>query len=382
MKVKKYIAATMPEAMKRIRGELGDEAVILHSKEVKTGGVFGLFAKKQLEVVAAVDPGPTRVRKETLIRPAASPSPSPAARTKPAEQERLLKEMNQLKAMIGELATKEKTIISENHEYPQPFQAIEDQLKKQGVSKPIRLQLLKHVLKEWYEQPEAERPGQDIEKELVRYLEQELADVPFGGFSFSKKMINIVGPTGVGKTTTIAKLAAHLLLKKQKKIALITTDTYRIAAIEQIKTYAKILNIPLEVAYSIDDFSRAVAQFEQYDYILVDSAGRNFRNPLYIEELAKVIDFEQQAETFLVLSLTAKYEDMNEIIRQFSLLEIEKVILTKQDETASLGALLNIPLEHGKGIAYITNGQNVPDDIMEATVPYVIRAVLEVDEHE
>lgn len=380
MKVKKYIAATMPEAMKRIRGELGDEAVILHSKEVKTGGVFGLFAKKQLEVVAAVDPGPMKIRKEGRIKSAAPVFPPPA-RVKPAEQERLLKEMNQLKAMIGELTTKEQANMSEGHEYPQPFQAVEDQLKKQDVSKPIRLQLLKHVLKEWYEQPEAERTRQDVQKELGRYLEQELANIPFGGFSFSKKMINIVGPTGVGKTTTIAKLAAHLLLKKQKKVALITTDTYRIAAIEQIKTYAKILNIPLEVAYSIDDFSRAVSQFEQYDYILVDSAGRNFRNPLYVEELAKVIDFDQQAETFLVLSLTAKYEDMNEIIRQFSLLKIEKVILTKQDETASLGALLNIPLEHGKGIAYITNGQNVPDDIMEATVPYVIRSVLGVDEH-
>ncbi|MCM3759466.1 flagellar biosynthesis protein FlhF [Alkalihalobacillus oceani] len=380
MKVKKYFAATMPEAMKRIRGELGDEAVILHSKEVKTGGVFGLFAKKQLEVVAAVDPGPAKIRKEGRIKTAAPVTPPPA-RVKPAEQERLLKEMNQLKAMIGELATKEQANQSEGHEYPRPFQAVEDQLKKQGVSKQIRLQLLKHALKEWYEQPEAERTGLDVQKELGRYLEHELAGVPFGGLSFSKKMINIVGPTGVGKTTTIAKLAAHLLLKKQKKVALITTDTYRIAAIEQIKTYAKILNIPLEVAYSIDDFSRAVSQFEQYDYILVDSAGRNFRNPLYIEELAKVIDFEQQAETFLVLSLTAKYEDMNEIIHQFSLLQIEKVILTKQDETASLGALLNIPLEHGKGIAYITNGQNVPDDIMEATVPYVIRSVLGVDKH-
>lgn len=386
MKVKKFTAQTMHDAMKLIRSELGDDAVILNSKEVETGGLLGFFTKKQLEVIAAIDPVANRVpmsnQREQVKRNTAprsvSSTPQLQKSAKP-NHDSLLNEINQLKQLIHGLSEKSGLSGSGANEYPEPFQQIEDLFRAHGVTEMIRLNLIKHLLKKWYEQSASERNTDEIKSELSRYLDELLADVPMGGLSFERQIINIVGPTGVGKTTTIAKIAAHCVLKKQKKVALVTTDTYRIAAVEQLKTYAKILNIPLEVAYSVDDFKSAITQFKHYDLVIVDSAGRNFRNRLYVEELSKVIDFQHEAETYLVLSLTSKYEDMKEIVQQFSLIPMEKVILTKKDETSTFGAMLNLPLELGKGIAYITNGQNVPDDMVEATIPFVKECVLEVD---
>jgi len=375
MKVKKYTANTLHDAMKTIRSELGDDAVILNSKEIETGGFLGFFTKKQIEVIAAIDPTMNRrpVRKREPVIPEKMVQLQRNA--EPESKGHLLNEINQLKELVQGLNATNKPV---EKEYPEPFQTIDNHLRDQGVTSTIRLKTLKHLMKNWYEQTD-ERRVENVNQELLTYFQHALEAIPTGGIAFDKKVINIVGPTGVGKTTTIAKLAAHCVLKKQKKVALITTDTYRIAAVEQLKTYAKILNIPLEVAYSIDDFKHAISQFEHYDLVLVDSAGRNFRNQLYVEELNKVIDFKE-TETYLVLSLTSKYEDMKDIVNQFDLIPISKVILTKKDETSTYGAMLNIPLELGKGIAYVTVGQNVPDDIVEASIPYILDCLFEVND--
>src|SRR5690606_7134176 len=140
-------------------------------------------------------------------------------------------------------------------------------------------------------------------------------------------------PTGVGKTTTIAKVAAKLMLKKQKKVAFITTDTYRIAAIEQLKIYARILNIPVEVAYNVDDYKQAIQKLSNYDVILVDTAGRNFRNPVYIKQLKELMGNVDHIATYLVLSLTAKPKDLQDIFIQFEEIPLKEIIFTKLDET-------------------------------------------------
>lgn len=362
MKIKKFIVDTMPEAMQRIRSELGEDAVILSSKEIETGGFLGFFTKKKLEVIAAID----EERR---------PKPRRVERPKPKKRD-VYDELSELKQLVHQISEQIDEKRVPTSEYPAPFQTIDDHLRRQGVTKKVRLQLMKHLLRKWSEQADASFELSGLVRELDRYVERELAKCRFGGIDFQKKVVVIVGPTGVGKTTTIAKIAADSVLKKHKKVALITTDTYRIAAVDQLKTYAKILNIPIEVAYSIDDFKNAVEQFARFDLIIVDSAGRNFRNPLYVEELSKVIDFDDDVETFLTLSLTSKYEDMKEIVDQFSLLPIEQVILTKKDETGTFGAMFNIPFELKKGIAYVTDGQNVPDDFVEASIPYIKRSVI------
>jgi flagellar biosynthesis protein FlhF len=211
---------------------------------------------------------------------------------------------------------------------------------------------------------------------LEAELEKEIDGIPFGGISFSKKYINVAGPTGVGKTTTLAKMAAECVIKHKKKVAFITTDTYRIAAIDQLKTYAKILNVPLEVCYTIEDFKQAAEKLKDNDLILIDTAGRNFRNKQYVEDLQNVIDFEKDMETFLVLSLTAKQRDMEDIYSQFSIIDIDKLIFTKADETSTYGAMYNIIHKYRKGAAYITNGQDVPDDILAADPDVIVKQLL------
>lgn len=380
MKVKKFTATNMQEAMSLIRAELGDNAVILNSKQVEAGGFLGFFTKKKLEVIAAVDPvTPTSVRQkaepvqQSLNRPAkSSPGISPVQK---AEAASLKQEIDELKRLINGINVNQG---SGEKEYPEPFQQIDNKLKYQGIIEPLRLKIIKHLMKSWYEDSSVKKDVRDVEQQLLAYIKTILADVRLGE-GFNKKIVNIVGPTGVGKTTTIAKLAAKSVLKEKKKVALITTDTYRISAVEQLKTYAKILNIPIKVSYSLDDFKEAVEEFSDYDLILVDSAGRNFRNKLYVQELSKIIDFEKEAETYLVLALTSKYEDMVEIIDQFSLIPIKTVILTKKDETSSYGAMINIPIQFGKGIAYITTGQDVPDDIVIASASYIGDCIVEVE---
>src|SRR5699024_1495429 len=162
-------------------------------------------------------------------------------------------------------------------------------------------------------------------------------------------------------TTTLAKVAAKTILEQKKEVAFITMDTYRIAAIDQLKTYARILDVPIEVAYSLDDYKQALQKFQQYDYIFVDTAGRNFRNLQYIQELKKLLTIdERRVETVLTLALTAKFQDIRDIYSQFRHLVLKKLFLQKVDETLTYGSIFNICIGEDKQISHVTNGQNVP----------------------
>ncbi|ANB59175.1 flagellar biosynthesis protein FlhF [Anoxybacteroides amylolyticum] len=376
MKVKKFVAPSMPEAMKMIRAELGNDAVILNSKVVHKGGFFGLFTKKNIEVIAAVDSKPAR----SAMAEKKGKSPEPLSQRPPVEPKQvadaaLLSELNELKTMLKQLSTNVTTNFAV---YPQPLNELNESLVAQELSNTLRQEIMDELVEQWYLQR-----GEVDKKQLLQWTKEwllkKITDLSFGGISFTKKYVNVVGPTGVGKTTTLAKIAAYCVLKHQKKVAFITTDTYRIAAIEQLKTYAKILNVPLEVCYTIEDFRAAKKKFSIYDVVLIDTAGRNFRHYQYVEDLREIIDFDTEMETFLVLSLTAKYTDMKTIFEQFSLIRIDRLIFTKLDETSQYGSMINLMTEYRVGAAYLTNGQNVPDDIVEATPEKIVNTVLGVD---
>ncbi|MGO4887763.1 flagellar biosynthesis protein FlhF [Anaerobacillus sp. MEB173] len=390
MKIKKYIANSMPEAMKKIRRELGNDAVILNSKEVETGGFFGFFMKKNIEVIAAIDPTPVISKKpikiekkKQYIEPISNQELD--RRTKDAhgreKNNELLLEIQQLKQMVKDISSDSVNISGDD--YPLPLKKMNKYLTDQDIGPDIRIRIMNYLLKKWYSNDEEMKSDQEIKEWLEEVFTTILAPLNMGGIDYKKQFVNFIGPTGVGKTTTVAKIAAISVLKHKKKVALITTDTFRIAAVEQLKTYANILNIPLEVAYNIEDFLRAKEQFADYDLVLVDSAGRNFRNEVYVEELKKIINFDHEMETYLVLSLTSKYQDMEAIINQFSSINIEKVIFTKKDETYNFGTMINLLTKQNVGLAYITNGQNVPDDIIEASPSIVMNILLdEVNKNE
>ncbi|MFF2499189.1 flagellar biosynthesis protein FlhF [Peribacillus sp. NPDC058075] len=382
MKVKKYLAPSMNEAMKRIRAELGSDAVILSSKAVYNGGFLGLFKKRNIEVIAAIDPVPQPIQAVTKQKSKKLPSKLEMAShaSEPNEGNResadLLKEIEGLKDMIKSLQ-----IYSADKKYPGKLEKIHKYLTEQEVDISLRSQIMDELLEKWFvfkQQSTDEEVQVWLEEAMLRILEK----VENGKPGLQKKYINIVGPTGVGKTTTLAKVAAETILKHDKKVAFITTDTYRIAAIDQLKTYAKILNVPIEVAYNLEDFKRAAERFSHYDFVFIDTVGRNFRNPQYVKDLNEIIHFTDEMETYLVLSLTSKQKDMEDIYRQFASIPIKQVIFTKADETSTFGQIFNFIHTHKLGAAYITDGQNVPDDIEIATSSQLLKMAIGANEYE
>lgn len=388
MKVKKFVAKSMSDAMKKIRLELGGDAVILNSKEIETGGFLGFFTKKNIEVIAAIDTAPA-VRRHTPKQQAQSkvaPSIKPIQKevnsgrvNQAVKDEALVAEVKALKNIVNGISS---SINTQFDDYPEELRKINQILIDQDVLPNIRNEVMKKLLKKWYIQDKESFNDMEITLWAKDLLTESVLWGEMGGFKFTKKFLNLVGPTGVGKTTTIAKIAAHCVLKHKKKVAFITTDTFRIAAIDQLKTYAKILNVPVEVAYTVEDFKQAKEKLAYYDLVVIDSAGRNFLNQLYIDELKKVIDFNEEMETYLVLALTSKYRDMVTIYEQFSKININKVIFTKKDETFSRGAMINLVHEYKIGVSYITNGQSVPDDIVEGSANEIVNSILEVDGYE
>ena len=382
MKVKKFVAPSMPEAMKQIRKELGVEAVILNSREIyKKGGAFGLFKKKYIEVVAAVD-GPSQ---KPSIMKTATPLKKGTDSGKLLEEKgnlggdgELAKELQDLKHLLFKLTEntakygREGEIIPES--VPKPFQPVLKNLHKQEVSATIIHEMLPGINEAYYKDPS--RFNEMAAKNWIREeLHEKLKGLSFGSPA-DKKYIQLLGPTGVGKTTTLAKIAA-LYSQKGEKLAFITTDTYRIGAVEQLKTYANILRVPIEVCYTKTDYVRAIDRFSHYDHVFIDTAGRNYRDEKYVSELADLIDFNQDMETLLVFSLTAKEADLDAIYRQFASKKIDRFIFTKFDETIRYGALINLPMKYKKGIAFITTGQEVPDDIQVGDPDWILDQLLE-----
>jgi flagellar biosynthesis protein FlhF len=372
MKVKKYAAPTMPEVMKQVRNELGSEAVILNSRKVKHGGFLGLKKKTSVEVVAALDPQPLKEDKQEIRQTERNASPIEKGKISDANDQ-VLSELYVLKKMIHQSTV-------ERNKYPAEYQLMYMHLLEQETEETVTNKILDQVAayhKSENIEPSPERIQQDVKMEILN----QLKDLSYQAISSEPKIVHLVGPTGVGKTTTIAKIAANSVLKEGKKVAFITADTYRIAAIEQLKTYAKILQVPLEVAYTKEDYINAVNKFVDYDYILVDTAGRNFREETYVNQLMKSFDSDFQIDMYLVLSLTAKAKDTLEIYEQFKHLPIKQVILTKMDETRQYGSMLNLTIEKKLGIAYITNGQDVPDDLMEVTPELIADCLLGGNHH-
>lgn len=173
----------------------------------------------------------------------------------------------------------------------------------------------------------------------------------------------MVGPTGVGKTTTIAKLAANMSFLEGKEVALITLDTYRVSAAQQLRTFADIIGIPISVVFNPQDLGEAIKQYQKKDIIFVDTAGRSPYKDEHMGELQDFIEAANPDETILVLSVTTDSRDLINIYQQFNLIGVDKIIFTKLDESCNYGRILNTIYHIRKPIAYLTTGQNVPDDI-------------------
>ena len=383
MKVKKFMGTSMQDVMNKIRAEFGQEAVILNSKVVTSNGFLGLFKKKTtFEVVAAMDDdslGRNKMTFTKVVDEKDSPikwnfSDSPIRFDKAAKEgtDPSQEILNELQAMKKWLFIERKYSL-----FPDSLKEIHQELIEMEFNDEIREKLMNHLVENWrHHRRSTELSKAELSELIHAYLLKQVQSLAVQEKKvFKKKYINVLGPTGVGKTTTIAKIAAEYVMNYQKQIAFITTDTYRIAAIEQLKTYAEILRIPVEVAYNHEDFKLAVKRFAHYDHVFIDTAGRNYRNGEFVDDLKELIDFDMDMETYLVLSSTSKQCDMDAIYHQFSIIPLQGVIFTKVDETGFRGSVINFMVKHQVPIIYMTNGQDVPDDIMLATPERIVETV-------
>jgi len=344
----------MKEACQLIRQDLGPDAVIINSKEVRQKGILGFMKARMVEVTAAVDEIP--VEKPT----------QQGVKESQVNNDKVSNEMQEMKELLQQIIVKERNAAN-----GKPFVKVSD-LEEFDPHEEF-----KKILQELDLLPEVEKRVEDIfqKQELDECLNrihikdklsEKLVDffIPVTKANHNSNVLAFIGPTGVGKTTTIAKLAANFALYHGLNIALITIDTYRIGAVAQLKIYGDIIGVTVEAVMTPQELKLAVKNHEDCDLILVDTAGRSSKNAEQINELKTFLDAIRPLEIYLVLDVNTKNKDLIAIVDKYSILKYSKLVFTKADETYSLGSILNVVEATELPVAYVTNGQNVPDDII------------------
>lgn len=366
MIIKTYVVTNESDAYPMILQDLGTEAFILNTKPVKTGGFFGLFRKKLIEVVAAAD---HYAEKPTYVEPAVEVK-IPANDT----QKEVLEELSKVKGLISAIVKDEKKTI------PTAIEKWVQRLREQEVDEEV----IEYIIKKMKMRHKniQNLSTHEIEQLFLSIIAQLFEEGKAKDTDTAPFLITLVGPTGVGKTTTIAKLAAARVFQQRQKVGLLTTDTYRIAAVEQLKTYAGILNIPVEVVSNPDELRKSMEILKGCQMVFMDSAGRNYLEDDYIEEINQYLRFDTPQENYLVLSMTTRWRDLRKIVDQMKSVPIDKLILTKWDETSCYGVALNMVYHYPYPLSYVSLGQGVPQDIMQADPLFMAKKILGVDDNE
>jgi flagellar biosynthesis protein FlhF len=392
MKIKTYHSESVPKALDKIRRDLGPNAVILETKRTKKRSFLGLVPKLTYEITAASEPPPSpkpAAEKKSLetyeVAPAgasrngnghANGNGRVAAelrdRLRPgngagrdAGLERLAPEMKRISAEIGELKrligyrtplASPALLFFRNDLLYEHFQ----HLVSQGVDENLAFSLVRLAARRV---PPGDHSREAFRKRLGQALSRIIRAEPIQPANIPRTVV-FLGPTGVGKTTTIAKLAAMFALGEQKRVQLVTLDTYRIGAAEQLKTYGEIIGVPVHVASSVSDLREIIGRSADTDYLLIDTVGHSHKRVRDFEELASFLRQSPGCEKHLVLSMATKPDDLREIISGFDAFSIDKLLFTKLDESTSFGGIVNEQMRTGRPISYLTDGQNVPDDLI------------------
>jgi flagellar biosynthesis protein FlhF len=410
MKIKKYTAGTMKEALLMVKEELGEDAMILKSRKLPTS-LIPLGGGAKVEVTAAVDENSTvtpsqmppisqkpinRVGKnqeylallkhtnrdglETQENPqpitrnkitsklTSSDITEPQKENKKEDSIQIMKihdELSEMKTLLASILATGETRASGGFAGPWAI------LYKRLVDSEIREDLATDLLNKL--KVNSPNLGKEINREFISTL---ASSFPVVGDE-TRRIQVFVGPTGTGKTTTIAKLAAYFSLEKKKKVSLITGDTYRIAAVEQLQAYADIVGINMEVVFQPSEIPAAIKSCADSDIILVDTAGRSQKNKEHMEELDHFLGALEPEARHLVMSATTKESDMRATIRRYHKLGINRLLFTKLDETMKLGNIYNVVNEYSIPVSYLTFGQSVPDDIETAQSALFVKKLLE-----
>ncbi len=370
MKIKRIQARNNQEALMKVKMELGPDAVIIHQRKIKPKGILGFFKKPIIEVVAAREDITNTVSSKQNI---SSVGPGLEMDNQPKlSYQTLENELQSIKSLLNKLANQHA--VTENTDQVQIQQSLLNTILRENDMDPNVIEVLVNECQINTAELNDNNLDENKARELIRSCIKKRINIQ--PYDPHQKVLVFVGPTGVGKTTTIAKLAARATLNEGKKVGLISADTYRIAAVEQLRTYSDILNIPLHVIYQPEEISDAIKQLQHLDLIMVDTAGRSHRDENQIIELKRLLDQINGKEIYLLLSCTTRQQDIRDILDKYSFLEDYKVIITKVDEATAFGTLINVPVMTEKAISFMTTGQSVPDDIEVVTIDKIMNLMI------
>jgi flagellar biosynthesis protein FlhF len=341
----------MTEAMSVIRRDLGPDAVIVSTRRVREPGIRGLFRAPWLEVTAAADD-------------------YPSARGQDWELRRRVEEIRgMLDKVTGHLGIGRDEVEERLVRWRDLLRRLE-----------VNAELIDQILGGMEGLVRVDGEGQEVIWEAIvgrvtSVLSEAWPTRP------PARVTALVGPTGVGKTTTLAKLAARYSLMERKKVGLVTIDTYRIGAVQQLKIYGEILGVPVEEVYTPQELQQKIEGFADKDVVLIDTVGRSPHNDLRLAELRSYLERAGDMDRYLVLSCTTKTRDLEDVVASFGQLKPTGLIFTKLDETRCRGGILNVVVKTGLPVMYVTTGQNVPDDIERAGPEKLARLILGVGEY-
>lgn len=418
MIIKKFTGKTESEAVEAAKKELGSGVVTMNVKTVKGKGLFAwLFGVKLVEVTVALEEESDGLRstarkesplqvlgtqkqegsQEVLQKRLSGRNPSGEEGLSAEDKLSIEKRLDSLQDLLVSRFQKSEEERRESVEAAASEEKEEVQEEKEEVTEQERFVRLLYntMLESEVDEKYANQIVDDIDGSAKSNLPIDyiLANVyqkmilKFGradGIAPAEKTPKIVlfmGPTGVGKTTTIAKIASNYSVEERQRVALLTADTYRIAAVEQLRTYANILEVPFRVIYSEEEARAAIRDFREYDYVFVDTAGHSHQNQEQLERMKRlfeVMNEEGECQTFLVLSATTKYHDLLRIVSSYKEIADFQMIFTKLDETATWGNLLNLKLFTDTPIAFVTYGQNVPNDIEQFNPQKTVKQILSI----
>ncbi len=412
MTINKFQGKTEEEAVEKAKAQMGEDVVIMNVKIIKAKGIASLFKKDTYEVTAAKEEtergntiagftSPLKLHEQINLA-ADEPITVPPYERKTEEKkeqkndifaeilnekrpdtEDIEKRLEDLQNMIEYRFSEEEHKDEPKEERPQ------DKAESFQFVKMLYKTLLQNEVNEKYanqildELEGVMKKGNSVDyilsnvyqKMILKFGQPKTIDLS----GKKPKVVFVIGPTGVGKTTTIAKIASKYKVEHDKKVAFLTADTYRIAAAEQLRTYANILDEPFSIIYSAEELNQAIENVEDYDLVLVDTAGFSHKSENQREEikhLIEAVDEKYDKSVYLVLSATTKYKDLLEIIDSYKEIADYKIIFTKLDETSTYGNLLNVKLYSDAELSYITNGQNVPDDIEVFDTQKIVKNLL------
>ena len=391
MNLRKYTGETMKDALDKVKSDLGRDAVILHTKSYKRGGFLGIGGREVVEITASDDVrvlqrrrnSPPARRSSALLEKTYKNVPSPGTGppdgygqgdgSAPTLPDSALKS---IEAEVGNIKSLVRNLVRSEHKKSLKNCAdhlidLYHALTAAGADDVTAKAIVRNARR-----IEAGEDGVDTVSECRAVAKMLRTAGPIARGEGAARTVALIGPTGVGKTTTIAKLAANFKLREKLDVGLITIDTYRIAAVQQLKTYADIIGIPINVVLTPEELGGALEAFREKDVVLVDTAGRSQCDAQKMDELARFLDSGGFDEVHLVVSATTHTVLLESIIERFGPLAGDRMILTKIDESPYRGHILNVLLRAGKAVSYVTAGQEVPDDIEAADAERIAKIIM------